>query len=763
MLSPTLPFRNGFLLLLLLSSSVHSAEAIHSIIADVIVNLRPGGTHFLAEDREGRIYAPAEALQRWRIDHLPSESARIDQLLYYPLDQLPGLHYTLDPSSYTLHLEVPGELLDRQRYGASRATVITPQPGSGAALQYGISLQRSASGEQDLNLTLKPTLFHQGWVFSQQLSAQQSHRHAYSMRHLESSLTHDDPAKLRTLRLGDATLEAHPWGGGVRFGGVQWAANFNLDQGLIPFPLPLVEGVTTLPSVVDLYLNERQILTQEVEPGPFQLDHLPLTSGAGDLRMVIRDRHGQEREVSQQFFVSTRLLKPGLSAWSLAAGSVRRDYAVRDYRYGDPLFAANYRRGITTTTTLGGHLYTTADQQVAAATLDLATAFGELFAAYAHSQEGQQQGDFQRFGVRYSSPRFNLGATHARWSPAFRSPGSSEPPRLRQQRTLTSGVHLGQHGSLTLLYAQQQGYQQPQRERATLSHRRRLSGRIQLALSLTLEQGEERRNLGGGISLNFPLGGHHTSLGYTQRNQQQSLRGHLSRSLGAGERYGYQVQLHDQGLDSAELSLRSAIGTHRLSFADRDGMSTRAYSEGSLVFIDKQLFLTPATGRAFALVQVADLPEVRIKLENQVITRTDRKGRALLPNLRPYELNRIGIEQRDLPLDVSITTLELTVAPYADSGLSLTFPVQRERGILLHARLADGKAPPIGTRVEVVGEPQLFFTVGYEGMLYLEGLHGEVSLRLEWEEASCRIDLPPASAEEAAIRHLGEQRCIATP
>jgi len=57
-------------------------------------------------------------------------------------------------------------------------------------------------------------------------------------------------------------------------------------------------------------------------------------TGAGELNMVVTDPFGQQRVISQPFYVAQQLLSPGLTEFSIGAGAGRLDYGIENFNYG---------------------------------------------------------------------------------------------------------------------------------------------------------------------------------------------------------------------------------------------------------------------------------------------------------------------------------------------------------------------------------------------------------------------------------------------
>ena len=97
---------------------------------------------------------------------------------------------------------------------------------------------------------------------------------------------------------------------------MQLASNFATDPNFVTFPLPTIGGLAEWNSVAEVFLNNTLRVSEEVPAGPFEIDNLPVVSGAGEVQLRVTDLLGREQFLTQSYYVSPRLLKAGLSDYS---------------------------------------------------------------------------------------------------------------------------------------------------------------------------------------------------------------------------------------------------------------------------------------------------------------------------------------------------------------------------------------------------------------------------------------------------------------
>ncbi len=165
--------------------------------------------------------------------------------------------------------------------------LIPASSGVGMVINYDLFSQGSG-GVRDYSLWSEARAFAPLGVASTTGTLYDTPARKYYLR-FDTTLSHSDPEKLTTLRVGDAVSSSLDWTRAVRLGGVQYQRNFSLRPDLITFPVPALGGSTAVPSSVDVYINSMKQYSGDVPAGPFVTHDPPGIVGAGNATVVVKD------------------------------------------------------------------------------------------------------------------------------------------------------------------------------------------------------------------------------------------------------------------------------------------------------------------------------------------------------------------------------------------------------------------------------------------------------------------------------------------
>ena len=710
---------------------------------EVHINNEPAGTALVLRNARGRLLIRDEDLDQWRIRPAGAAAVRHGEDTYYPLDSITGLTSQLDAPRQSLALDVPAGLFDATQLSGLSNGLVEPTPSPpGAFVNYDVSAARPQRGRTSTSAFVEAGVFGRWGTGINTALARNVDGNAEVIR-LDTTWIHDRPAQMASLRLGDDISEPGSWGRSVRFGGVQWATNFATQPSFVTFPMPTLGATATTPSTVDFYVNNVLRLRRNVPSGPFSIQDLPVVTGQGEVRLVVRDLLGREQTVSQPFYAGGGLLAEGLRDYSFELGFERKNYALRSNDYGRFIAVGTQRRGLSDTFTGELHAEVLRDQQTigVGGTYLLSTA-GAMTASMAASRRATASGGLLSLGFQHLSGYLSYGARTQFTSPGFVQLGY-EAPALPPRQTTTAFVSLGsyRHGSMGLSYTHQD-FRDAEDVKLIGANYGRAAGRFgYLSLSALRFLDGDSDTL---FSLTFTLPlGERSSASLSGQTQAGSRRGtlQLQQSLPAGSGMGYRLQTGLAASDPrrAGISMQNDVGTYLLDVAQsQHQLGYRGGMRGGVALLDGKLFLSRRINDSFAVVQVPGYPNVRVYADNHAVASTDDRGYALVPRLRPYQKNPIRIEQADLPLDAKIDGLQVDAVPYLRGALSLKFPVTRSRGAILVITLRDGAFLPAGAEVTVAGNDEVF-PVGMRGEVYLTGLTETNALTVSWQGQHCDL------------------------
>ncbi|HYG30178.1 MAG TPA: fimbria/pilus outer membrane usher protein [Allosphingosinicella sp.] len=758
----------GYLLGLLLAASspalasgAATGSPLEPTLLEVVVNGQGSDEPLLLQhDSSGGLYASEEQLREWRI-RLPSTAPiTIDGEAWYRIDNDPGLHATLSAAEQSLRIDARPELFERQSASLSELASIEMTPsGTGGWLNYDL-LTEYRRGDLSFSGAIEAGAFTRFGVGSSGFVLSSSGGRARMLR-LETGWSIDRPESLTSIRIGDAVTTGGTGVAPLRFGGIQYARNFATRPGYLTMPLPTLEGSATVPSVVDVYVNNTLQGSREVTPGPFELTNVPIQSGGGTVQLVTRDLLGRQVVTQQSYYASSVLLRRGLHDFSYEIGFVRSGFGARSNDYGGLVASTSHRYGLSDAVTLEAHAQASRATQVAGAGVNLSFFdLGTIGAAAAVSRSPRGSGALLSGSIERRSTGLSFGV-HAEYASAnytFLGIGAdNRPPRLSAQAFADLPL-LGGSVGLNFIRRDRRGGEQDESVAGAFANVPLVDGMTMQVFARRAVAGSAQTVLGAHVS--FSLGGRRNASASVEYragggfSHNVSFQEDAPTGVGGGYRATANVSDGRRTLESvySYSTTLATLSTH----VSRAGGATgvRLSARGSLGLLGGRPFAARSLGGSFARVQVGGHAGVRVYADNQLIGVTGADGSVVVPALRPFDRNVIRIEEADLPLEVQIGETEMPVRPFARAGAVLRFGVRRERGVLLQLSLEDGTPLPAGALVRVDGAADLHVAVS-GGEVYIPALDGSAVLEASWSAGNCRLAVTVPETDDPQPRLAG--------
>ena len=737
------------------------------VVYAIRINDQDFGDTILIQAPDGRLLAGRSNLDTWRLKPPAVAPILIMGESYYPLNAYEDILIHLDEKLQKLALQLPPRYFPMTMIGHASAINIPPPPAYlGGFGNYDLfySSTSGASTSNTLNGAFEVGMFNQLGAGVTGFLTKNGNGNSDIIR-LDSTWTRDFPAEIKTLTLGDTIGNSGAWGRPVRFGGIRYGTNFATQPGFIKQPLPGISGESALPSTTELYINGILRQSQNIPPGPFQISNLPVINGEGTVKIVVRDLLGREQVISQPYYVSTQLLRKGLTEESSEIGFIRNDFGIESNNYGRFAATVQRRKGFSDSFTGEARVEVLSSQQTGGLSGNFAFPGLGIFnvaAAASHNNAGYG-GLLMTSFEHQTSSGINFSVSSQSTTPHFTQlglqSGQQPPARITSANV---GFSTGHYGSLGFSYVMQDNRSTLNNELISANYSLSVGKSSALIISGYKSLiGESTQALSVTLSVGF---GERSSAYINQVSQKNANQtaAQFQQNLPAGTGMGYRL-LATSG-DSGErqeagLSLQNSIGTYSVETGHADGINSyRANASGGLAVLGSRVYLSRRLTNSFGVVQMPEFPNLGIYVNNQLVDRTDEHGNAMLPNLQAYQDNPVAINPDELPLDAEVNAIKVSAIPYFRSGVLVSLPIKRIKSALLTILQADGIPMPLGSEVSLAGRDEIFM-VAERGEVYVTGLAAKNRLRARWEEQTCEFEMD-VDLNSGPLAKLGPYTCI---
>ncbi|WP_103734601.1 fimbria/pilus outer membrane usher protein [Pseudomonas sp. GZJR-8] len=719
------------------------AVADAQLFLELVVNQMDTGRVIAVDQRAGQLFVPASALQDVGMK-LPGEPVGS-----VALDQVPGLHSDYDSNGQRLLLDVPPSWLQAQFIGNRNTYPRTQAMSSfGALLNYDVYFNDTDDGGSYLAAWNEVRLFDTWGTLSNTGQVRQTLADGITdstlgngYRRYDTTWRFSDDERLLTYEAGDVISGSLPWSSSVRLGGVQVSRDFAVRPDLVTYPLPQFAGEAAVPSSVDLFINGYKSDTAQLQPGPYTLTNVPFINGAGEAVVVTTDALGRQVSTTVPFYVTSTLLQQGLTDFSVAAGTLRRDYTLRDFGYGPGITSGTFRYGYSDSLTLESHAEASSDLTLGGLGANLRLGnFGVLNTALSQSQFDSRSGQQLSLGYQYNSTRYSLMYQRVERRDDYADLTLVDTPYAslsKRSEQVTLSLNLQRFGSLGLGYFDVQAADDSRTRLLNLSWSKPLWRNTSFYLSANREIGDSNWAMQAQLVIPFDLNG---SLALsTERSKDGASRQRINYSRavpsegGVGYNLGY-AQGDAPSYRQADLTWRlQSVQLQAGVYGSSDAQTRWADASGSLVWMGGETFAANRINDAFVVVSTQGFAGIPVRYENQLVGQTDRNGHLLVPWSSAYYRGKYEIDPLNLPANVQSPNVEQRVSVRRGSGYLLEFPLRRVLAASITLVDRQHQELPLGSLV-VHEQSNTQAVVGWDGLVYLENLSAHNTLQVTLSE-----------------------------
>ena len=685
----------------------------------------------------------------------------------YLLPQREGFSYKFNPALQTLEIAASAEAFQGVVFGIPVRKYKPIESSPGFFMNYNVSGTETKNSNSSIGGILGFVGFNKTGSVTHEQSLLNESSSNKSIRG-NTFFKKDFPDAMESFVVGDTLTSDGDWSRPARYLGVRWSRDFLTQPGYVTYPSPSLKGSAALPSVVDVYINNQKQFQQTLTPGPFDYRNVPLTTGAGEVNLVVKDLLGRETVITKSFYTQNSMLKEGLSDFSLESGLFRNNYGTLSNDYSSPFVAGTYRQGLTDDITGQSRFEAGAERQaIGADVTSVIGTLGSIHLATAVSKDSERDtGALYNVGVERRTPKYLVGAQYKSYSKDYTPFAySSLETRPKNIFNATATVPIYKDVATSLSYVEQTSYDTTAFRNVSLTTGITLPLQISMSVIANKSLSTDKAWFAG-LNFNIPLGKDYSS--YLNSNRQNNgdiiNTVNLTKNIPAGEGIGWGLNLSDDVTQQTRANIIVNTGSAQFSSEINQGQNNNAIrlgANGSLGYAEGLRFATRSIGDdSIAIVKVGDLKGIPIYNQNQIMTHTNDQGLAFV-KIRPYEKAKISIDPNTLPLDVDLNETKREPVAYAKSSVLVDFSIVRLKHVLITILKADGSFVPSGAKVVVKGQEEVFY-VGRRGEVYISNLEDVSHLTITWKENSCEFNVEYKSAEvsDSDEKRIGPLKCI---
>ncbi|MFD2643533.1 fimbria/pilus outer membrane usher protein [Pseudomonas japonica] len=685
---------------------------------------------------------------------------------------IPGAQVEFDAGKLQVLLSVPQIALRRDTSLATHAQDWSD--GINAAfLNYQVSAYQGHnrfsghSSDQDLNLDAGVNLGP--WRLRSNQALRRNEQGAREWTRAFTYVQRDLPGTYANLTLGETFTQGDMFRS-VPIKGLLVASDLGMLSDQQQSYAPSVRGVAYTRAKLEIRQNGYPIYSTYVSPGPYQIDDLSTGAGSGELEIVLTEADGQVRRFTQPYSTLGNLLRDGVWRYSAALGRYNAVGQLDDpllwqgtlavggvfdsTLYGGLMASDFYRAGnLGLARDLGGWGALAADLTHSSADIDsLATGrVNGLSYALKYGKSFTSRTNLRFAGYRYSTEGYRD------FDEALRQRSHDGGFRGSRRSRLEAVVYqnIGGNSALNLSLSQQDywrsSYQQRQFQFNFNTQHRGISYNLFASQSLRERRTTSDRQVGLSVTLPLDLGRRPASATFDvfssggRASRRASLNGRLH-----DDSLNYRLSLgDDQNRNrSAALAVGYQSAHASLGAGYSQGNDYRALSlnaNGALLLHAGGLTPGHYLGETTALVEVPGVKDVGVLNSGNV--RTDGRGYALLPYLRPYRSNQIVLDTDHLGPEVEIANGATRLVPRRGAVVKASFEARSVDRLVLTLHSADRQPLPFGAQVsnehgEILG------IVAQAGQVMLSTARDTEALTIRWgarEVSQCRLPIDTRS------------------
>lgn len=709
-----------------INQNVNQQQEMDMVIVNIWINGLDYKTEAVTFSRDGKKFIECQALKNVgvRIEKLSRDLIKKD----FCLLSISEVKVEDDQALQAIKLHFPPDYFEDTQYDFDSTT--PPEKANfGGFLNYSLFYSKD-NYEQDFNTFSELGIFKDYWLLKNSfLYRNNPNEIEKKLLRVSSSFDIEFPEKFLILTLGDTTSTYNSLNNSFRFGGVSIGTNYTDRPDFIYWNAPTLSGSAALPSTVDLYLNGVQLYKNSVTPGNYSLPTGALINQAGNAQIVVEDILGNRTVQSFPIYIDNQLLKPKLNEYNFSLGKLRYNYDEVDDDYRDFFSKFYFRRGITSSTTLGTDiLYSEEASNVSLLWTQALSKYVLLDTSLAGSDAENEQG----YGASISLSRDFLN-----WSFGINSRFFSEEYKYIADEEYNSNIktsnliyfnfyNMKYIDGLNISYIDQTNYSSNNinyldRKLFDIRVRKILTTNLYSTIGFSRDFGDEE-DYGFNIAFTYNWA-EKGQINLTHDTENDETRLNFSKTSITQNGFDYVIgvnRIEDEINYNAYGLWKTDIGNLRVSHDEyENNRVSQAMFEGSVVWLGNKAALTKYADNAFALVKVNNHPDLDIYRSSSLVGRTNDKGYMFVHNIIPYINYDISFDHNQLAMEETFPYSSKKLVGLDQRGYKIDFPINKTKRIAINVKDSNGNNLSAGSEVLIEGVSNEPYFVDSDGVVYL--------------------------------------------
>jgi outer membrane usher protein FimD/PapC len=466
-------------------------------------------------------------------------------------------------------------------------------------------------------------------------------------------------------------------------------------------------------------------------------------------------------------------LKKGLHEYSYNIGFLREDFGEVSDRYKDFVFSGFHRYGINDSLAAG--IRAEASKSVLnlglSSTCAIPWRLGAINASVAWSDsKGGRDGIGGSVSYVYQGQNLSFDLLLRGFTRDYSNIDiETTPDRTRYEVSAGASYFSSILGSFSLGFDATKKYIGLDTRSLLASYSRKITDRSNVIANFKRDM--ENRVNEFNISINYYFKhGITASSSYQRTDGTSSERIQILKNLPLGEGFGGRAafeanQTESRNFNNYDLQLQynAKYGQYGAEFISADRAETYSFTAaGGVSFVKDTLNFSRPVQDSFALAKVGDLKGVRVYLNNQEIGRTGASGKVLIPNLGSYYENQISINDKDIPMEYTISEVMKYVSPPLRSGSYIEFGAVKIQAFTGTLKVKVGQEIKPLEYIEfklLVEGKELLFPTGRGGEFYFENIKpGKYRGEFKYLDKDYSFDILIPKSDDIVV-DLGEIIC----